>query len=84
MKTRIVVNRHHIAWNKKHQGEKGWEKKPVLSAHNYKEINRGNRVDLLSEDGEVLATFVYNPENPLKCGATVWMVTDLPIKVYEN
>lgn len=79
MKNRVIVNRHNIAWNKKHKEE--GEVRPVLVAHSYKESKRGNRVDILDSDGEILATFVYRPENPLSCGATVWMVTDQPIRV---
>ncbi len=76
MLTRIHVNRHTIASNKK----KGSREAP-LTAHNYKEKRSGHTIEIFGGDGNVAATVVYRPEKPLKCGATVWIESSNKVEV---
>lgn len=75
MKTRIHVNRHNIAANKRRG-----ERLPVFTAKTYRANERGNAVVILHEGLEV-ARFVYSPEKPLSCGAVAWVETDLEVQV---
>lgn len=63
---RIHVNRHNIAYNKKHN-----DNRPVFSVKTYKE---NHTTDYVEFGGR--ARLVYSPEKPLSCGAVVWIETD--------
>lgn len=66
MKKRIHVNQHNIKANKKHGSNL-----PVLTVKTYKSNHKVNHVHI---DGP--STLVYEPDNPLPCGAHVWIETD--------
>lgn len=70
MKTRIHVNQHNIRKNAK------GEALPVLTVKDYKENRKCNEVDIVSKSGEVIAKVIYSPDNPLACGAKVWIECD--------
>jgi hypothetical protein len=70
MKTRIHVNRHNIARNKKGGNA------PVFSAKDYRQNRKGNRVQINGP-----AVLVYRPEHPLPCGAVAWIETDSEVEV---
>ena len=66
MKTRIHVNQHHIKANRKHpEGNL-----PVLTVKTYKSNTYANAVTINGP-----SKLVYQPENPLSCGAHVWLET---------
>ena len=67
MKTRIHVNQHNIKANAKGANL------PVLTVKNYKSNTKCNRVKFI--EGEV----IYSPDNPLSCGAKVWIETNQPV-----
>lgn len=71
MKHRIHVNQHNIRANSKDGGER-----PVLTVKTYKENRTCNEV---SWDGP--SRLVYSPDEPLSCGARVWIETDCPVQV---
>ena len=66
MKTRIHANQHCIRHN-----AKGGTQLPVLTVKTYKANTKCNRVEISGP-----STVVYQPDNPLPCGAKVWIVTD--------
>ena len=66
IKKRIHVNRHNIAYNKKHG-----TKRPVFTVKTYKSNTKTNRIHC--PDG---VTLVYRPDKPLPCGAVAWMETE--------
>ena len=72
---RIVVNKHVVKANQKHG-----TRDPVLSVQQSDSITYGNRVDIIHK-GEVVATLLYRPEKPLKCGATVFLETRCDVDV---
>jgi|TARA_R100000479_G_C6218542_1_gene140780 hypothetical protein len=54
---------------------------PVLRAQSDNGTLYGDSIHILSEDGDVVATIVYNPDNPLPCGARVWIETELDVAI---
>lgn len=71
MRTIIHVNRHNIAYNRKHGSEK-----PVFTVKTYRENRKGNSVVVCGP-----ARFVYSPDKPLKCGAVAWVETESKVEV---
>ncbi len=65
MKTRIHVNQHNIKHN-----AKGGTQLPVLTVKTYKTNTKCNGVTIAGP-----VTVVYQPDNPLPCGAKVWIET---------
>lgn len=70
MKTIIHVNQHVIRDNKKND-----KRNPPITIKTYNSNNYGTGVNILDKDGNVVAKVVYNPDNPLSCGAHVWIET---------
>jgi hypothetical protein len=75
MLVRIHVNQHNIRAN--NQGAK----LPVISVKLPDENIYGNRVDILDSEGRIIATVVYRPNQPLDCGAKVWIETRSKVRV---
>lgn len=70
MKTIIHVNQHIIKAN-----TRTGDRCPALTVKTYKENRKATEADILDSDGNVVATIVYRPDNPLSCGARVWIET---------
>lgn len=70
MKTIIHVNQHNIRANSKGAGL------PVLTVKTYKENLKCNEVEINGP-----SRVVYSPDNPLACGAKVWIETHAEVKV---
>jgi hypothetical protein len=75
MKTIIHVNQHNIKANLKGSN------KPVITCKTYKSNNYANNVNILDDNGKVVATIKYSPNNPLSCGAKVWIETKNKIQI---
>jgi hypothetical protein len=77
----LLVNRHILAANKKHG-----RTTPPLSVQtpSGKSVRYGKQVDILDERGNVVASLVYRPETPLKCGATVWIEALHGVNVHDE
>jgi len=69
---RIHVDRHVVARNRK----KG-ESNPPITVQTSKGPHKAARVDILG-----LSRFVYRPEKPLACGATLWVETTAEVLLY--
>jgi len=67
-KTIVVINRHVIAANKKN----GTADPPI----SVRRGRNGKPVYYDKYDIPGQAQLVYDPEHPLKCGATVWLEVD--------
>ena len=76
MKKIIHVNQHVIKSNFKNN-----ENNPVLTCKTYKDNNYANEVLIFDKFGEEVAKIVYRPNNPLSCGAKVWIETQNEIKI---
>ena len=66
MKTRVHVNQHVIKKN-----AKTGSRDPVLTVKTWKSNDYGSEVSI---DGP--CRVVYRPDNPLSCGAKVWLATE--------
>tara|TARA_R110002020_G_scaffold129940_1_gene290806 strand:+ start:776 stop:1033 length:258 start_codon:yes stop_codon:yes gene_type:complete len=71
MKKRIHVNRHHVAYNKKHRNDPDFTSRPPITVKTYKGSMPTDYVRIIGD-----VRLVYMPSNPLSCGATIWMETD--------
>ena len=72
MKTRIHVNQHNIRANTKGSAL------PVLTVKTYKENIKCNEV--MIQGG---SRIVYSPDEPLSCGAKVWIETDSEVLIIK-
>ena len=70
MITRIHVNQHNIRDNSKDGGSR-----PVLTVKDYKQNRKCDEV--FFTNGRV----IYSPDNPLSCGAKVWIETNEPVEI---
>lgn len=66
MKTIIHVNQHVIKDNRKNN-----KTNPVLTVKTYKDTRYAHTVSINGP-----ANIVYRPDNPLSCGAHVWIETN--------
>lgn len=73
--SRIHVNRHAIAKNKKYGTDE-----PVISVKTNKGNIRGHNAKIIV-DGRVVCEVVYSPEKPLQCGAVLWIETKEKVTV---
>ncbi len=73
MKRRIHVNQHIIKSNRKNG-----EDEAVLSVKTYKSNHYAWEAKLTGP-----GVVIYRPDNPLSCGAHVWIETDHPV-IIEN
>lgn len=69
MKTIIHVNQHVVKANAKTGATD-----PVLTVKTYKSNDYAHSVTINGP-----SKVVYRPENPLSCGARVWIETDSPV-----
>jgi hypothetical protein len=70
MKTIVHVNQHLI---------KAKAEQP-LTVKTYKENRNAAQADIVV-NGEVVASIVYRPNDPLSCGARVWIETQHEVQV---
>lgn len=71
MKTIIHVNQHKIRSNLKTGANE-----PVLTVKTYKSNTYAREVNLTGP-----SRVVYSPDNPLSCGARVWIETESPVEI---
>ena len=71
MKTIVHVNQHVIKSNRKNS-----ETNPVLTCKTYKTNTYAHEVTIQGP-----SRIVYRPDNPLSCGAHVWIATDATVMV---
>ena len=71
MLTKIHVNQHNVRANKKNGSDL-----PVLTVKTYKTNIKCNVVHIQGP-----SRVVYSPDNPLPCGARVWVETEAEVEV---
>jgi len=71
LKTRIHINKHRIASNRKHGRDE-----PVITVNTYKG-NRYGHEAIINGPSRV----VYSPDKPLSCGAVLWIETEAEVEV---
>jgi hypothetical protein len=70
---RIHVNQHNIKWNMKNPDK---APKPVMTVKCGGNTYIGNTFQILGE-----STGVYKPQDPLPCGAHVWIETHAVVQI---
>jgi hypothetical protein len=70
MRTLIHVNQHKIKANAKNGTED-----PVLTIKTYKSNTYAHTAIIYGQDGLEAARIIYQPDDPLSCGARVWIET---------
>ena len=73
MKTKIHINQHTIKRN-----AKTGEREPVITCKTYKDNQYGHEVIIKGE-----CKVIYRPDNPLSCGAKVWIETEGDVECYD-
>lgn len=79
MKKRIHVNQHNIRANGKDGGDR-----PVITAKTYKSNSYGHELVIYDDSGKEVARLIYSPEDPLSCGAKVWLESTNKVVVVNN
>ena len=79
--TIIHVNSNTIRSNRKHDRQD-----PPLSVRRTRssKAEYAYEVNIIGDDGSVVARIVYQPETPLSCGAQVWIETDLNVETKKE
>jgi hypothetical protein len=80
MRTIIHVNQHVIKSNRKHGATD-----PVLTVKTYKSNTYAHEAIVHDAEGREVARVIYRPDNPLACGAHVWIETqhEVTTEVHE-
>ena len=68
---RIHVNRHNIAYNKRHINDGEFIMRMPFTVKTYKDNYKVDYVECLDR-----VRLVYSPDKPLPCGAVAWMETE--------
>jgi len=76
MKKIIHVNQHKIKENKKNK-----TKLLVITVKTYKDNQYVSGVEILDNQNNIVATIIYSPEKPLKCGAHCWIETNCDVRI---
>ena len=71
MLKRIHVNRHNVAYNKRHTNDSDFVKRMPFTVKTYKDNYKTDHVECLDR-----VKLVYQPDKPLPCGAVAWMETE--------
>jgi hypothetical protein len=73
---RIHVNQHEIKANATDGGDRA-----VITVKTSEGNHYGHEVALLDDQGREVARVVYRPDDPLSCGARVWIETKLEVSI---
>lgn len=76
---RIHINQHNIKKNVK----EGNSKESVITCKMSSENVKCKRLEILGDEGETVATIVYSPDQPLSCGARVWVETTAEVRTED-
>ena len=76
MRTVIHVNQHVIRSNRKKS-----ERNPVLTVKTWQDTQAAHEVVILDTAGQPVARIVYRPDQPLSCGAHVWIETECAVQL---
>lgn len=79
LKKYIHVNQHKIKSNLKNGGDE-----PTITVKTYKSNDYGKKVEILDKSGQVVATLVQEMQNPLSCGARVYIETHAKIRIEDK
>jgi hypothetical protein len=64
----IHINQHLIK-----QNTKTGERNPVITVKQGRVNNYADSLEIIDADGNTIGRLKYQPDNPLSCGARVWL-----------
>lgn len=76
---RLHVNQHVIKKN-----VKTGERKATLTCKTGKENIKGHEIHILDENGNRIASVLDRMDNPLSCGARIYMQTNYAVEIVSN
>lgn len=76
MRKIIHVNQQIIARNRKTGSND-----PPLIVRTYKGSRNASELVIRHPDGTEVARFIYRPHDPLRCGARLWVETELEVEL---
>lgn len=76
MQTILHINQHAIRSN-----AKNGLNAPVITAKTYKSNDYAHEAVIRDADGNEVCRVVYRPDDPLSCGAKVWVTTQLDVEL---
>lgn len=68
---RIHVNRHNIAYNKRHKDDPDFVERMPFTVKTYKDNYKTDHAECLGR-----VRLIYSPDKPLACGAVAWLETN--------
>lgn len=68
----------HVAQDAIRKNLKHGTNYPAIIHRTYKGAERVHRLNIRDAEGNVVATLIHDQENPLSCGARVWLETEFP------
>ena len=68
---RIVINRHSLAYNRKHGTNR-----PCVSVQTSSEVFTGQEASIKGD-----SKVIHSPGKPLKCGAEIWIETRAEVEL---
>lgn len=66
----------HVAQDAIRRNTKEGTNDPAIILRDGSTPSRHHSLDLVLNDGTVVGTFVYQPHDPLSCGARVWLALE--------
>jgi hypothetical protein len=78
---RIHVDQQRIKHNVKVCAK---DRLPPISIVTSRGTFKGNKLDILDSNGNVVASVLYRPDNPLGCGARLWIETSSTVTIDEG
>jgi hypothetical protein len=75
----IHVNQHVIRANTKYG-----TRNPVITVKQGRKNTYTHRVDILDASGNTIASVLYQPDDPLECGARVWIEAYAGVRIHGD
>lgn len=79
-----VIKRLHVNMHVIRDNTKTGARNPPLTCKTGGKNLKASQIDIVDKDGAVVASIVYRPDDPLDCGARVWITSHAEVLVYEN
>ena len=72
----LHVNRNVLQSNAKHGANE-----PPIRLQEGSQVSYAHEIDMVDENGRVVLSFIYRPNDPLPCGGKLWIETDLECRL---
>lgn len=71
----------HVAQDAIRRNREKGTNDPPLIVRTYKGAKRAHTLEIMGDDGKVIARFVHSPHKPLSCGARLWLETEQEVRI---